>query len=25
VLMLPRGQHIVEIGSLSARILADDR
>ena len=25
VLMLPRGQHIVEIGSSSTRILADDR
>jgi hypothetical protein len=25
VLMLPRGQHIVELGSSSARILADDR
>jgi hypothetical protein len=25
VLMLPRGQHVVEIGSSSARIFADDR
>jgi hypothetical protein len=25
VLMLPRGQHIVELGSSSARILANDR